>query len=64
MTMYLEKWLSINDQQEYTGDIYFTLRAIYTNFRNQEAPISLTVQDYTWAKLDPDAKAPRYDKLI
>lgn len=64
VTSYLDKWLSINDQEDYTGDIYFTIRALYTVIKNQEAPISLSTQDFIGGKLDPNAKAPRYDKLI
>lgn len=61
---YIETWLSVNDQEEFTGRIYFTIREIFTVLRNQEAPISIKTQDFAWVKLNSEAKAPRFDKLI
>ena len=31
---YIENWLSINDQEEYTGKIYLTIRDMYTIINN------------------------------
>lgn len=31
---YIGRWIKINDQDEFTGRIYFTLREIYTVIRN------------------------------
>jgi len=30
----LSKWLTINDQDEFTGRIYFTVREMYTVIKN------------------------------
>ena len=62
IVLYIEQWLSLNDQEDFTGRIYFTIREMYTVLRNQEAPISIKTQDFSWVKLE--AKAPRFDKLI
>ncbi|CDW82414.1 UNKNOWN [Stylonychia lemnae] len=61
---FVESWLSLNDQQEFTGQLYLTLRDIYTVIRNQQPPKSLASVDYVHSKQDANAKAPRYDKLI
>ena len=34
ITQYIEKWLALNDQEEFTGRIYFTVRELYTVLRN------------------------------
>lgn len=31
---YIARWIKINDQDDFTGRIYFTLREIYTVIRN------------------------------
>eukprot|EP00347_Sterkiella_histriomuscorum_P014305 403361381 len=64
ITQFIENWIRINDQEEYTGALYQTLREIYTVIRNQQPPKTLVQQDFIHVKLDPNARAPRYDKLI
>ena len=41
VAQYIEQWVKINDQEQFTGSIYFTVRDIYTVIRNQQAPKSL-----------------------
>lgn len=55
----VERWLSINDVEEFTRRIYFTVREMYTIVRNQEAPQSLARVEYAGAQVDE--KAPRFD---
>jgi len=37
----IERWLGINDQEEFTRRVYTTVRDLFTAIKNQEAPISL-----------------------
>ena len=32
---YIEKWLTINDQDDFTGSLYFILREMSTVIKNQ-----------------------------
>lgn len=58
---YIEQWLKINDQDEFTKRIYFTLREIYTVVRNLEAPINSNKSFFTGRKAE---RVPRFDKIL
>ncbi len=60
---YLDRWLKINDQNEFKGRIFFTVRDMYTIVRCQEAPISTGMDTFVWTKIDTRMKVPRFDKL-
>ncbi len=58
---FIEKWISINDQDEYTKRIYFTIREIHTIVLNQEAPDQTYTNFFKGSRAE---KAPRFDKMI
>ena len=58
---YLDKWININDQDEFTKRIYFTLREIYTVIRNLNAPITTKKSFFTGRSAE---KVPRFDKIL
>ena len=62
--MILEKWLAINDQDEFTRRIFSTIRNIYTVIRNQEAPVSLATVEFNGEPMDEHSKPPRFDQVI
>ena len=37
---YIERWLSVNDDEEFVNRAFFTVRDIYTIIRGQDAPAS------------------------
>jgi len=58
---FIEKWIQINDQDEFTKRIYFTIREIHTIVSNQQAP------DQTYNSFFKGRRAdvvPRVDKMI
>ena len=58
---FIEKWIQINDQDEFTKRIYFTIREVHTIVSNQEAP------DQTYTALFKGRRAdvvPRVDRMI
>jgi hypothetical protein len=57
----LDKWLKINDQDEFTKRIYFTIREINTIVKNSEAP-STTLSNFFQGR--QGNKAPRFDKIL
>jgi hypothetical protein len=58
---FIEKWISINDQDEYTKRIYFTIREIHTIVLNQEAPDQTYTNFFKGRRAE---KVPRFDKMI
>lgn len=42
----LTKWLMINDQDMFTGRIYFTIREMYTVIKNQIATITTNHENF------------------
>lgn len=42
----LTKWLTINDQDMFTGRIYFTIREMYTVIKNQIATITTNHENF------------------
>lgn len=60
---YLSRWLKINDQDKFTGRIYFTVREMYTVVKNQLAEVPTSHESHaTLEKLN--VSAPRFDKMI
>jgi hypothetical protein len=37
---YVEKWLSFNEEEEFIGKLYITIRDMYTRVKNAEPTIS------------------------
>jgi hypothetical protein len=60
----IERWLAINDQEEFTKRIYYTVRDVFTIVRNQEPPVSLHKHEFDGTQVDEHAKPPRFDQLI
>jgi len=60
-SMFIEKWLLINDVDEFISKIYFTIRELYTLIKNQEIP-NTTGNAFLTGK--PAEKVPRFDKMI
>ena len=58
----LNRWLEINDQDKFTGRIYFTVREMYTVVRNSIAEVPTSHDSFVKGK--PIAKAPRFDMMI
>ena len=58
----LNRWLEINDQDKFTGRIYFTVREMFTVVRNSVADIPTSHDSFIKGK--PVAKAPRFDMMI
>ena len=58
----LNRWLEINDQDKFTGRIYFTVREMFTVVRNSVADIPTSHDSFIKGK--PIAKAPRFDMMI
>lgn len=58
---FIEKWIKINNQDEFTKRIYFTIREIHTIVKNQEAPITTKKQFFLGRQAE---KVPRFDKII
>jgi hypothetical protein len=46
VTATIERWLGINDQEDFTQKIYWTLRDIYTFLSNMEAPVTTAMNEY------------------
>jgi hypothetical protein len=59
--IYIEKWLLINDVDEFISKIYFTIRELFTLIRNQEVPNTTSSSFFTGK---PAEKVPRFDKII
>jgi hypothetical protein len=55
----IERWLGINDQEEFTQKIYCTLRDIYTFLSNMEAPVTTAMNEFKGQQVDQ--KPPRFD---
>lgn len=59
--IYIEKWLLINDVDEFISKIYFTIRELYTLIKNQEVPNTTATTFFTGRQAE---KVPRFDKII
>jgi hypothetical protein len=59
--IYIEKWLLINDVDEFISKVYFTIRELFTLIKNQEVPNTTGSTFYTGR---PAEKVPRFDKMI
>jgi len=58
----LNRWLEINDQDKFTGRIYFTVREMYTVVKNQVAEVPTSHGSFLNEK--QLAKAPRFDQIL
>lgn len=60
---YLQRWLNLNDIDEFSLRIFTILRDIYTVIKSLQAPTTLG-SEYKWITINENARAPRFDKLI
>lgn len=58
----LNRWLLINDQDKFTGRIYFTVREMYTVVRNQVAEVPTSHGSFI--KEPKLADPPRFDLMM
>lgn len=61
ITSILEKWIGINDQDEFTRRIFFTLREMFTIVKAQVAPNTTTGELFLQKKSYPGSIPPRFD---
>jgi len=61
VAQYIEKWISINNQDEFTKRIYFTIREINTMVKNAEPSSTTATNFFNGRKGD---KVPRFDKML
>ena len=59
----LSRWLTINDQDKFTGRIYYTVREMFTVIKNQLADVP-TSQDFHSNHVELNATPPRFDRMI
>lgn len=59
----LNKWLNINDQDKFTGRIFFTIREMYTVVKCKLADVP-TSQDHHASQENMNITLPRFDKMI
>lgn len=60
---YLNNWLRINDQDKFTGRIFFTVREMYTVVKNRLAEVPTSHENHaTHSELR--ITLPRFDKVI
>ena len=59
----LGRWLTINDQDKFTGRIYYTVREMFTVIKNQLADVP-TSQDFHSNHVELNATPPRFDRMI
>jgi len=60
---YLNNWLIINDQDKFTGRIFFTVREMYTVVKNRLADVP-TSHDNHGSHSELKIELPRFDKII
>jgi hypothetical protein len=58
---YLEKWISIGNNDEFVKRVYFTIREIHTIIKNYEAPDNSHKIFFQARRAD---KVPRFDKIL
>ena len=59
----LSRWLTINDQDKFTGRIFYTVREMFTVVKNQLHDVP-TSQELHAKHVDLTATPPRVDKMI
>ena len=59
----LNRWLMINDQDKFTGRIFFTIREMYTVVKNRMAD-KPTSHDKHETHQELSVTLPRFDKVI
>ena len=62
-TQYIEKWLEINDAEEFLKRIFIAIRDMHTVIKNFEIPAT-TTSSFFLPKLKEASKPPRFDKII
>ena len=62
-SQYLEKWLEINDQQEFLKTIFIAIRDMHTVIKNQDIPAT-TMSSFYLPRLKEYSKPPRFDKIL
>lgn len=60
----IERWLAINDQEEFTRRVFVTTREIFTIINNSRAPVTLAKEEFNGAQIEHHSKPPRFDQLI
>jgi len=60
---YLQRWLTINDQDKFTGRIFFTVREMYTVVKSRMAE-KPTSHDNHASHAELNVTLPRFDKII
>ena len=59
----LNRWLMINDQDMFTGRIFFTVREMFTVVKNRLADIP-TSQEHHASYPELSVTLPRFDKVL
>ena len=59
----LNRWLTINDQEKFTGRIFFTVREMFTVVKNKLADVP-TSQEHHGSHDELKVMLPRFDKYI
>ena len=62
--MILDKWLQNNDQDEFTGRIFFLVREMATVVKNQIAVVPTSLDSFIEKTGFTKPVVPRYDKII
>jgi len=62
-TQYIERWLEINDQEEFLKRIFIAIRDMHTVIKNFEIPVT-TASSFYLPRLKESSKPPRFDKII
>jgi len=60
----LDKWLANNDQDEFTGKIYFLVREMATVVKNQIAVVPTSLDSFITKSGFVKPVVPRYDKIV
>lgn len=58
---YIEKWISLGQDNEILKQIYLTIRNLFTTIKNQSLPATTVGAFFTSKKAE---KVPRFDKII
>jgi hypothetical protein len=58
---YIEKWLKINDQEEFAKRIITTLRELFTVVKHQAATVSTALESYEKKSMISGSVPPRFD---
>jgi hypothetical protein len=59
---FIERWLEINDSEEFLKRVFIAIRDMYTVIKNLDIPVSTTNNTFL-PKLKEASKPPRFDKI-